>query len=135
MVVSDGVYSAFNLDDEIARFPPDPETEARHRAETLLKTETLRVVLITMLTGGHMHAQDAPGALTIHVLRGALRLQAAERTAELGTGEIIALAPGVRYAIEGAEDGAFLLTIADLTHEPNRGGPNGGTRAEERGPR
>ena len=119
---ADAVYGAFDLDAEIARFPPDAESAARHRAETLVKTETLRVVLVTMLTEGTMQEHVAPGPLTVHVLRGALRLRVGERTAELHAGELIALAPDAPYAIDGAADGAFLLTIAELTHTPDRGG-------------
>ena len=119
---ADAVYGAFDLDTEIARFPPEPESAARHRAEILVKTETLRVVLVTMLADGTLQEHNAPGPLTIHVLRGALRLRVAERTAELHAGELLALAPDVPYAIEGAADGAFLMTIAELTHTPDPGG-------------
>lgn len=116
------VYGAFDLEAEIARFPPDPESVARHRAETLVKTATLRVVLVTMLTGGTLQEHIAPAPLTVHVLRGALRLRVGERTAELHAGELLALAPDVSYAIDGIADGAFLMTIAELTHTPDPGG-------------
>lgn len=120
--VDAAVYGAFDLDAEIARFPPDPESVARHRAETLVKTETLRVVLVTILTEGTLQEHVAPAPLTVHVLRGALRLRVGERTAELHAGELLALAPGTSYAIDGIADGAFLMTIAELSHTPDPGG-------------
>ncbi len=119
---ADAVYGAFNLDAEIARFPPDPESVARHRAEILVKTDDLRVVLVTILTDGTLQEHPAPGPLTIHVLRGTLRLRVDERTAELHAGEVIAIAPHVPYAIEGAADGAFLMTITELARQPDPGG-------------
>jgi len=116
------VYGAFNLEAEIARFPPDPESVARHRAETLVKTEALRVVLVSILAGGTLQEHMAPAPLTVHVVRGALRLRVGERTAELHAGELLAIAPDTSYAIDGIADGAFLMTIADLSHTPATGG-------------
>ncbi len=116
------VYGTFNLDEVIGELPPDPDSEARHRAEILVKTDTLRVVLVTMLSGGHMHRHAAPGPITIHVLRGAMNVTVEGETHTLGAGEMISLAPHVMHAVEGVEDGAFLLTIAHLSRIPDEGG-------------
>jgi len=116
------IYGTFNLDDVISEFPPDPNSAARHRAEILVKTDTLRVVLVTMLSGGFMHEHDAPGPITIHVLRGAMNVSVEGQARVLGAGELISLAPGVEHAVEGVEDGAFLLTIAHLSRVPDEGG-------------
>jgi quercetin dioxygenase-like cupin family protein len=116
------IYGTFNLDDVISELPPDPESEARHRAETLIKTGTLRVVLVTILSGGRLHDHSAPGPITIHVLRGAVNVTVEGEQQVLGSGELISLAPGVEHAVEGVEDGAFLLTIAHLSRIPDEGG-------------
>jgi quercetin dioxygenase-like cupin family protein len=112
----------FDLGDEIQRFPPDPGSAARHRAETLIKTATLRVVLVTMLAGGEMHQHAAPGPITIQVLSGAIRLTMDDVAQDLGAGQLMSLAGGVEHAVDGIEDGAFLLTIAHLDHIPDPGG-------------
>ncbi|HVL24221.1 MAG TPA: cupin domain-containing protein [Thermomicrobiales bacterium] len=116
------IYGVFNLDEVIAEFPPDPDSRARHRAEILVKTDTLRVVLVTMLSGGRMHDHAAPGPITIHVVRGAMTVSVEGDPQALNAGEFISLAPGVEHAVEGVEDGAFLLTIAHLSRIPDEGG-------------
>lgn len=120
------IYALADLGREIGRFPPDPDSVARHRAEILIKTDTLRVVLVTMLSGGKMHEHSAPGPITVHVLRGAITVTVDDDAHELGEGHLISLAPGVEYAVDGVEDGAFLLTIAHLSRTPDPGGSDDG---------
>jgi quercetin dioxygenase-like cupin family protein len=112
----------YDLNAEIERFPPDPGSVARHRAEILIKTTTLRVVLVTMLAGGEMHEHAAPGPTTIQVLRGSIRLTIDDVAQDLNEGNLISLAGGVQHAVNGIADGAFLLTIAHLDYEPDPGG-------------
>jgi len=116
------IYGLADLEQEIARFPPDPDSVARHRAEILIKTDTLRVVLVTMLRGGTMPEHGAPGPITVHVLRGAITVTVDDEAHELGEGHLISLAPEVEYAVDGVQDGAFLLTIAHLSRTPDPGG-------------
>lgn len=116
------IWGEFTLVDEIERYPPDPESAARHRAEILIKTSTMRLVLVTMLSGGELHEHTAPGPITIQVLRGAVRVSVEGEPREMHAGQLISLAPGVRHAVYCIEDGAFLLTIAQLTRTPDPGG-------------
>lgn len=116
------IYGMFNFEEEISEYPPDPESAARHRAEILVKTETLRVVLVTMLSGGILQDHEAPGPITIHVLQGSMNVTVGGEPHTLDSGEMISLAPGVVHAVEGIEDGAFLLTIAHLSRVPDEGG-------------
>lgn len=118
------IYGTFNFDQEISEYPPDPDSAARHRAQILIKTETLRVVLVTMLSGGILQDHEAPGPITIHVLRGSMSVSVEGDGHTLGLGEMISLAPGVTHAVECVEDGAFLLTIAHLSRVPDEGGDN-----------
>jgi len=101
---------AFNVDEEIRRFQPG-DTEAGRRAETLIKTDGLRVVLVTMRAGISLHEHTAPGPITIHALQGRFEVNFDEDMRELGPGDIVALATGVRHAVKTLADGAFLLTI------------------------
>jgi len=116
------IYGIFNLATEIDRFPPDPETEARHRAVTLVKTDTIRVVLVTMVSDGYMHEHDAPGPVTLQVLSGTMSLSVDGGEKRLSGGDLLSVAPGVRLEITCEDDGAFLLTIAHLSRTPDRGG-------------
>lgn len=108
------LYSKFgdviDLSAEIERLAPGT-TAAGRRAETLLKEDRLRVVLVTMLAGKQLDEHTAPGPITIQTLRGRMTVSAGEETWDLGPGALIALDAGVRHAVRAAEDGAFLLTI------------------------
>jgi hypothetical protein len=74
----------FDLNAEIERFPP--VVPSGRRSETLIKTSSQRVVLITMRAGTELREHVAPGTL-------------------------ISVEGGVRHAVRALEDGAFLLTI------------------------
>ncbi len=115
-------YETFNLREVIAQYPPDPDSAARHRAEILVKSDTLRVVLITALSGGELHPHAAPGPITIHVVDGSFAIMVNGERQTVSADEVMIMAPGVEHAVECVEDGAFLLTIAHLSRVPDPGG-------------
>lgn len=116
------VYEIFDLNKVISEFPPDPESQAKRRAEILVKSDTLRVVLITALTGGVMQEHSAPGPITIQVLNGQFTLTIDGDPRVMEAGSIAIVAPDIRHEVECNQDGAFLLTIAHLTYVPDTGG-------------
>lgn len=116
------LYEIFDLNTVISEFPPDPDTKARHRAEILVKSETLRVVLVTALSQGKLHDHSAPGPITIQVLEGKFTLTIEGEDRLMNTSEIAIVSPGVPHAVVCEEDGAFLLTIAHLSRTPDPGG-------------
>lgn len=105
------VYGPMALDAEVARFQPGDSASGR-RAETLIKTDDLRVVLVTMRAGATLAEHTAPGTITIHSVRGDLTVDVEGTTHDLPGGNLISLAAGVRHAVHARTDGAFLLTIA-----------------------
>lgn len=116
------VYGVANLPGGIESFPPDPNSKARHRANILVKTDTIRVVLVTMLKDGELQEHSAPGPITVQVLKGAIDFSVDDEEHLMQEGDLISLAPGVRHAIRGVEDGAFLLTIGVFMRNPDPGG-------------
>jgi quercetin dioxygenase-like cupin family protein len=116
------VYGIANLPGGIQSFPPDPNSRARHRANILVKTDTIRVVLVTMLKDGELQEHNAPGPITVQVLKGAIDFSVDDEEHLMQEGDLISLAPGVRHAIRGVEDGAFLLTIGVFMRNPDPGG-------------
>lgn len=108
--MTQGVMGTFDLADEIERFKPEDNAAGR-RAETLVKSEGLRVVLVTMRAGARLHEHTAPGPITVHTLQGRLRVTVETDEHELRVGGIVAIASGIRHAVHALEDGAFLLTI------------------------
>lgn len=107
---SDGILSRVSLGSEIARLLPD--VPSGRRSETLLKTPTLRVVLVTMRAGTDLHEHTAPGVITMQGLQGRLAVTVEGEEQELAAGDLIALEADTRHAVRAIEDGAFLLTIA-----------------------
>src|SRR5690606_29703670 len=94
------------------RFRPDPESASGRRSEILIKTDDLRVLLVTLRTGATLAEHSAPGTITIQVLTGEMGVEAEGATFELATGGLLSLAEGVRHSVTARSDGAFLLTIA-----------------------
>lgn len=105
-----GAATLVDLAAEIARFTPDGPSG--RRSETLLKTDDLRVVLITMRAGTELHEHSAPGTITVQPLHGRFVFSSGSETWELAPGSLISVGGGVRHAVRAIEDGAFLLTIA-----------------------
>jgi quercetin dioxygenase-like cupin family protein len=104
------ILADVNLDDEIGRFPP--EGVSGRRAETLLKTPHLRVVLVTMRAGAELNEHSAPGPIVVQPLRGRFTFTTNGDAWELAPGALFSVAGGVRHTVRASEDGAFLLTIA-----------------------
>lgn len=115
-------FETFSLPEVVSRYPPDPDSAARHRAEILVKSDTLRVVLVTAVTGGALSEHKAPGPITIHVINGSFDVTVGDERKTLNSDEVMIMAPGVPHSVECVEDGAFLLTIAHLSHVPDKGG-------------
>ena len=103
-------FTQFDLNAEIERFPPN--VPSGRRSETLLKTPSLRVVLITMRAGTELHEHVAPGPITVQPLRGRFALILEDGEREIAAGTLTALSGETRHAVRAIEDGAFLLTIA-----------------------
>jgi len=108
--MSDALLGTFNIDEEIERFRPGDSVAGR-RAETLIKTDGLRVILVTMRTGISLHEHSAQGPITIHALQGRFNVTFDDQDRVIGPGDLLSLASGVRHAVNALADGAFLLTI------------------------
>jgi quercetin dioxygenase-like cupin family protein len=111
-----------DLDTEIVRYPPSDGASGR-RAETLIKTDRLRVVLITMRAGASLQKHVAHGPITIQALRGRFVITVAGEESTLATGELMVLEGATPHAVRAEQDGAFLLT---LVWDPSWHGRSGG---------
>ncbi|MBX3069339.1 MAG: hypothetical protein KF883_02425 [Thermomicrobiales bacterium] len=104
------IMRTVDLHDEIARYAV--ENPSGRRSEILVKTPTLRVVLITMTAGTEAHEHAVDGPITVQALTGRFVLTTEEGAIELPAGRLASLAGGIRHAVRAIEDGAFLLTIS-----------------------
>jgi quercetin dioxygenase-like cupin family protein len=82
-----------------------------HRQITLLHHGPVRLLLFAFEEGGQIPQHQAPGWVTIHVLRGVLRVQTPDRRYVLNEGELLALAPNVAYDVDAVDDSDMLLGV------------------------
>lgn len=108
--MTEPILGKFNLETEIERFTPGEGASGR-RAETLIKTDGLRVVLVVMRSGAELQEHSAPGPITIQTLRGQFVVRAGDEDHELKMNDFISIGQGERHTVRADEDGAFLLTI------------------------
>jgi quercetin dioxygenase-like cupin family protein len=71
----------------------------------------LRQTVIALVAGNTLAEHENPGEATVHVLRGRVRLTAADVTWEGRDGDLLVV-PAGRHSLEALEDSAVLLTVA-----------------------
>jgi quercetin dioxygenase-like cupin family protein len=102
----------FDLTQELEQLHSEPRPTSGRNAKTLVKYDDLRIVLISVSAHTRIPEHRAEGRISVHVIRGHIRLRALQRTFDLGVGGLLALDEGVAHDVEALENSAFLLTIA-----------------------
>ena len=81
-------------------------------SRTLVKHPDLRLVLITLKSGGGLHQHKTDRRVSVHTLDGHLQLSLpGEQTIDLPTGHVLVLDEGVPHDVAALEDSAFLLSL------------------------
>jgi len=116
----------FDLEQEIAAAEQKKPWPSGTHAKTLLKKPDLRVVLIQLEPGARMDQHHADGTISVQVLKGGIKFNAAGESHGLRAGSLLTLAASIKHDVEAQEDSAFLLTIGwpkseDLESMPHRG--------------
>ena len=104
-----------NIDNELEKLKKAPswQRESGRSSETLVKYEQFRVVLVRMKPGSYMSHHRAEGPISIHVLRGKVRVHLPEdRIEDLKPGDLLTLDRCLEHDVEALEESSFLLTIA-----------------------
>ena len=85
----------------------------RHTADTVYggHEKVLRQTVIGMSAGARLAEHENPGEGTVLILRGRVRLSAAETSWEASRGDLLIL-PESRHSLEAVENSALLLTVA-----------------------
>jgi len=98
-----------NLNDELSKLRA---READVSSNTLLKTDTLRIVLIALRAGAKLHRHHADGRLSLQVLEGKVDFSAQNEQCQLVPGMLIGLDAKVLHEVIAQTDAVLLLTIA-----------------------
>lgn len=81
-------------------------------ARTLLKVGPLRVILVVLAPGSEIPEHEAEGAITVQPVEGRIRFTALGHDHDLGAGQLLSAAPGVKHSVSSRDGAAFLLTVA-----------------------
>jgi quercetin dioxygenase-like cupin family protein len=115
-------FLEFDLTRELEQLHSEPPPTSGQNAKTLVKYDDFRIVLIALRAHTRIPGHQADGRISVHTLRGHIRMRALERTFDLRAGNLLALDQGLPHDVEALEDSALLLTIA----WPGRGGSRAG---------
>jgi len=103
-----------DLEEEITQLKEDPEWHERRRnAVTLVKEPHLSVVLVVLQKGATLQEHRAPGAFTIIILNGAVRIGTDHETRTVKRNGMVSMEAGIPHDVEALEETALLLTIAE----------------------
>lgn len=105
-------FLEFDLIEEADRLHREPTWSSGQNARTLIKFDDFRVVLMVLKASTRIPGHKANGRITVHVLSGHVRLNAAGRTFDLRPGSLLALDKDVPHDLEALQESAILLTIA-----------------------
>ena len=101
-----------NLAAELENLEAAQPSKLHPRAKALLKSDDLRLVLISLATGAKLDRHHADGSVSIHVLRGTLRVRVPQKEHQVRAGELLMLPASLQHDVEAVDDAAFLLTIS-----------------------
>jgi len=119
-VAAPGDSAQFDLLSEIADSERKKPWQSGVYSKMLDKRADFRTVLITMEQGARMKEHHTDGTISIHVLKGGVRINVQGQPHDLRTAGLFTLGPSIKHDVEALEDSAFLLTISWPTSEKLR---------------
>lgn len=96
---------------EVMNLGPLREAQARTVTRTLVKTETLEVIQLVVLTGKEIPPHQVVGEITVQCLEGRVAFTAGGVVRELAAGQMLYLAGNEPHSLRGIEDASVLVTI------------------------
>lgn len=96
----------------IARLRAEPQAgKGGHRQETLCRQGGSTIALFLFERSSNLPEHKAKGVVSIHVLRGHLKITAADQVHELRAGQMLVLAAGVPHSVAAEEESEMLLNV------------------------
>ncbi|MCA9675819.1 MAG: hypothetical protein H6708_33635 [Kofleriaceae bacterium] len=113
MSVHAAALSIHDLDQASARLRAQtPWQRHGQSAVTLIKEPDLRVVLLELRAGARVVEHHTAARVTIHLLRGRVRMHVGDRTLPLVAGQLVMLAADVAHDVGADDDSTVLVTLA-----------------------
>jgi quercetin dioxygenase-like cupin family protein len=101
-----------DLQGVVARLRAEPHAgEGGHRQETLYHRGGYTIALFAFDRFTGLSSHRAKGIVNIHVLRGCMKITAADQVHELRAGQMVILSPGMEHAVAAEEEGEILVTV------------------------
>ena len=97
-------------DDTLREFAEDSKTG--RAGKTLVKEGSLRITLVALKKGTALPSHQVAGPVSIHTLRGFLRLTTDKGDLDVTAGTLLVLGPGVVHAAKAHDDCSILITFA-----------------------
>lgn len=111
--VLDAQQVEMKLPELIARLKSETTwAESDRNAITLLKSDTMRIVLMGLHRNASLKPHKANGMLSVQVLEGKIDFTTEQKTVQLAGGEMIALHENITHSVLACEESFFLLTVA-----------------------
>ena len=105
-------FTECDLPAELSRLHEETTWSNGQNARTLVKYDTLRVVLVALKAGKSLETHRTEGRLSVQVLSGHVEIKAAGRTFNLRAGGLLALDRNQSHDVRALQESAVLLTIA-----------------------
>jgi quercetin dioxygenase-like cupin family protein len=102
----------FNLDETIATLRQELQSgQAGHRQQALYKHGPTSISLFLFGHFTRLPPHRVDGVVSIHVLKGHLRVMAQGESHDLRSGHLLVLAPGIEHDVVAHEESEVLLTV------------------------
>lgn len=85
---------------------------SQRNAITLLKTDTMRIVMIGLHADGMLPEHKAEGIICVQVLKGHIRFKVGDEEKRLVEGNMLTLHEKIPHSVVAVEESVFLLTMA-----------------------
>jgi quercetin dioxygenase-like cupin family protein len=105
-----GERIAFSLDEQAGNLIADLKPEGRSAA-TLIKEQGVSVVLMAMARGNRVAEHQAPGVVTIQVLRGRVAIAHGDNRVDAAAGALVTFSPNVKHSLDALDDSTILITV------------------------
>jgi quercetin dioxygenase-like cupin family protein len=92
-----------------------------HNAKTLVKNDSLRIVLIDMHEGARLEEHQTDSRISIQVLTGKVSVRISGASYAVAAGQLLAVDESIPHDVEALEPSTFLLTLARGSPDPEAG--------------